>query len=96
MEGYIESTLKEGYVLSLICKKSYKSNIQYFELEKAIDVNPSQILPILIDNIQAEQLPNCLQNKEVKVVSYILSDEEKAKAIVEALIAFDLENQYTK
>lgn len=92
LEGYIESTLKDGYVLSLISKNSYKSNIQYFELEKAIEINPSQILPILIDDILAEQLPNCLQNKEVTDASHIITEEDKAKAIVEALIEFDLRN----
>ena len=90
------NSYKEGYVLSLISKKCYKGDIQYFELEKAIDINPSQVLPILIDDIQAEQLPNCLQNREVKDVSQILSDEEKVRAVVDALISFDLKNQYKK
>lgn len=96
VESYIKTILDDGYVVSLISRKSYRSEYQYFELEKANEINPSQILPILIDDIQAEQLPNCLQNKDVIDVSRILSEEDRAKAIVEALMAFDLKNQYTK
>jgi len=89
--GYIESTLKEGYVLSLISKKSQKNNLQYFEVEKALEINPSQILPIIVDQIGQEQLPLGIDNNTLNMHN-IKSLEDKAKSIVNALIDFDLRN----
>jgi len=50
------------------------------------------ILPVII-NQSCKNIPQVLQNINMINVSEIPSNEEKARAIVDALIALDLRNQ---
>ncbi len=87
------ATLENGYFLYLI-----GGSQSYFiqeELQCAYEFAPNMILPVIIDK-RCINVPQILQNTNVIDVSGMLSDEDKAKAIVEALMALDLRNQTIK
>ena len=88
----IEATLDKGYFIVLISKKSSEYSVK--EIEYALELDTSRTLPVIIDDIAEDQLPVILRDKQILNLSYITSLEQKAKAIVEKLISFDLENQY--
>ena len=86
----IEATLLNGYLLYLIGE-----SVSYFcqeELDLAYEIAPNMILPVII-NQSFKGIPQVLQNINMINVSEIPSNEEKARAIVDALIALDLRNQ---
>lgn len=92
VDAYIENTLKEGYVVSLLGMTSYKSNYQFHEIEQALSINPSRIMPIIVDEMDLSQLPDPLKRVNIQNISSIILLEDKAKAIVEELIKFDFRN----
>ena len=92
VDYYIENTLKEGYVVSLLSTTSYQSRYQFHELEKALAISPSRIMPIIVNEMNIEQLPDDIQKGSIQNVSSIISKQDKAKAIVDELIKFDLRN----
>ena len=84
------STLSNGYFLYLI-----GSSLSYFiqeELYSAFEYAPNMILPVIINSLGYDKKPIVLNDKNFVDVSKIASDEEKAKAIIDALIEFDLRN----
>ena len=83
----LESTLSNGYFLAFIDNPSWFTQE---ELELAYEIAPNMILPISING--SDNLPQFLRNRNIVNVCGLLSDEEKAKAIVDALIDFDLNN----
>lgn len=87
----LESTLSNGYFLYFLDNQSWFTQE---ELELAYEIAPNMVLLITMNG--SDDLPPFLQNRNIINVSGMPSIEEKAKAIVKALIAFDLENQYTK
>ena len=89
----IVSTLNEGYFVSLISTTSIKNDLQLFEIEQAFDIDSSRVFPVIINDVKLDVLPISLQKKNILNVSEIQSDEEKAKVIVDELIALDLRNQ---
>ena len=64
------------------------------EAEKALAISPSWIMPIIVNEMNLEQLPDDIQKGSIQNVSNIISqqDKDKAKAIVEELIKFYLRN----
>lgn len=92
VDYYIENTLKEGYVVSLLSATSYQSRYQFHELEKAMAISPSRIMPIIVNEMNLRQLPDDMQKVNIQNVSSIISQQDKAKAIVDELIKFDLRN----
>lgn len=86
----VVSTLENGYFLYLI-----GGSQSYFiqeEIECAFDFAPNMILPIVIKNPGMDKMPQFLIDKNYINVCNIVSDEEKANVIVDALIEFDLKN----
>ena len=84
------STLRNGYFLYLIGDSQ-----SYFiqeELQCAFEFAPNMILPVIIKGIGYNNIPQFLNDQNSIDVSKIPSDKEKAKAIVDALIEFDLRN----
>ena len=88
----IEATLDNGYLIGLISKNSSEYGNKL--IEYALGIDTSRTLPIVIDDIATDQLPVTLRDKQVLNLSDITSSEEKAKAIVERLIVFDINFQY--
>lgn len=84
----LESTLSNGYFLYFLDNQSWYNQ---GELELAYEIAPNMILPITIYG--GNKIPQFLRDRNILNVSGISSDEEKAKAIVERLISFDLENK---
>ena len=93
LKSEIVSTLNEGYFVSLISTTSIKNDLQLFEIEQAFDIDSSRVFPVIINDVKLDVLPISLQKKNILNVSEIQSDEEKAKVIVDELIALDLRNQ---
>lgn len=87
----ISSTLKNGYFLYLIGDS--ESYLVYEELQYAFEFAPNMVFPVLVNNQTTKSIPPSLLDRNIINVSGISSDEKKAKAIVERLISFDLENQ---
>lgn len=86
----VVSTLSDGYFLYLI-----GSSQSYFIQEEfyyAFEYAPKMILPVIINSLGYDKKPTVLNDKYFVDVSKTVSDEEKAKAIVNALINFDLRN----
>ena len=83
----LESTLSNGYFLFFLDNQSWYTQR---ELELAYDIAPNMILPITING--SDNMPLFLRDKNIVNVSGLSSDEEIAKAIVDALINFDLNN----
>lgn len=84
------STLSKGYFLYLIGNSQ-----SYFiqeEIYYAFEYASNMILPVIINSLGYDKKPTVLNDKNFVDVSKIASDEEKAKAIVDALIDFDLRN----
>lgn len=81
----IETTLSNGYFLYLIGKSV--SHFCQAELDIANEIAPNMVLPVVINEQGGK-------NKDWNYVnvSIIRTDEDKAKAIVDALIDFDLKN----
>lgn len=92
LRSEIISTLNKGYFVSLLSTTSIKNDLQLFEIEQAFDIESSRVFPVIINDVKLDVLPISLQKKNILNVSEIQSDEEKAKAIVDALINFDLRN----
>lgn len=92
LRGEIETTLQDGYFVCLISQKSIESDYQLYEIEQALEIDFTRVLPVIIDDIAAGRLPVFLQEKRFLNLSDIASSEDKAKAIVDALIDFDLNN----
>ena len=90
----IKATLYSGYYIGIISRDLSTKTMK--ETEYAYELDSSRVLPIIIDKMDMEQIPESLQKMIILNVSNIVSTEGKARAIVEALIAFDLKNQYTK
>ncbi len=88
----LESTLSNGYFLFFIENSNNSAWFVQEEVEIAYEIAPNMVLPITMNG--RNNLPNFLRDKNIIDVNGIFSDEDKAKAIVEALISFDLENQY--
>lgn len=84
----LESTLSNGYFLYFLDNQSWFTQE---ELEQAYEIDPDMILSITING--SNKFPQFLGDRNIVDVSGISSDEEKARAIVERLITFDLENQ---
>ena len=85
----LESTLSNGYFLFFLDNQSWYTQE---ELELAYEIAPNMVLPITMNG--SDNMPLFLRNRNIVNVSGISSDEMKAKAIVDRLISFDLENQY--
>jgi len=86
----VEATLRKGYFLYLI-----GDSPSYFiqeELQSAYECAPNMILPVIINKITLNNVPNILYERNFVNVSDLTQDEDKAKAIVDALIDFDLRN----
>lgn len=83
----LESTLSNGYFLFFLDNQSWYTQ---GELELAYEIAPNMILPITIND--SNNFPPFLRDKNIVNVSGMPSNEEKAKAIVDALIKFDLNN----
>lgn len=83
----LKSTLSNGYFLFFLDNQSWYTQR---ELELAYDIAPNMILPITING--SYKFPQFLRDINIVNVSRISSDDEKAKAIVNALINFDLNN----
>lgn len=106
MKHNIQETLNNGYVIGLIGKNYSKYSIK--EIEYAFQISPSQVLPVIISEQKGDILPDSLQNANILMshfchisspiinLSQITSPVEKAKVIVDELIAFDLRNQTIK
>lgn len=86
----IKSTLEKGFFIALI-GEDY-SAYSFKEIEYAFQISPSQVLPVIIANQKGRILPDLLQKVNILNVSHITSPVEKAKAIVDELIALDLRN----
>lgn len=86
----IASTLQNGYFLYLIGES--ESYFIYEELQFAFEFAPNMILPVIINGIGCNNIPQFLNDQNSVDVSKMTSDKEKAKAIVDALINFDLKN----
>lgn len=84
------STLSNGYFLYLI--GSSQSFFIQEEIYYAFEYASNMILPVIINSLGYDKKPTVLNDKNFVDVSKIVSDEEKAKAIVDALIEFDLRN----
>jgi len=84
----LDSTLSNGYFLYFLDNQSWFTQ---GELELAYEIAPNMVLPITIKGY--DSLPLFLRDGKIVNVSGISSDEEKAKAIVDALISFDLGNK---
>ena len=82
--------LQNGYFLLLIGGGA-SSSVQ-MELKYAYEIDPKMVLPVLIDNSSKEFMLEMLRGKYILDVSNITSDEEKVKAITDAIIDFDLRN----
>lgn len=78
--------------INIISKNTSEYSVK--EIEYALELDTSRTLPVIIDDIAEDQLPVIFRDKQILNLSYITSQEQKAKAIVEKLISFDLENQY--
>lgn len=87
----LDSTLSNGYFLYFLDNQSWFTQ---GELELAYEIAPNMVLPITLNG--SNNLPTFLLDRSIVDVSIISSDEDKAKAIVEALIIFDLKNQNNK
>lgn len=94
IESYVQTTLKDGYVLCLLSNDSGKfTNYQYVEIENALKINPRGILPILVDDkLNLDRIPELMKRLNMQKLSDEESDKEKAKVIVNTLIDFDLKN----
>ena len=90
----IEASLSNGYVIGLIGDDYSAYSVK--EIEYAFQISPSQVLPVIIANQNGGILPDLLQKANILDVSHIISPVEKAKAIVDELIALDLRNQTIK
>lgn len=90
----IKATLDNGYVIGVIDDDYSAYSIK--EIDYAFKISPSQVLPIIISEQNCEMLPNSLQKANILNLSHISSSVEKAKAIVDELIALDLRNQTKK
>ena len=87
----IKATLDNGYVIGVIDDDYSAYCVK--EIDYALKISPSQVLPVIISEQKCEMLPNSLQKANILNLSQISSPVEKAKAIVDELIAFDLRNQ---
>lgn len=85
----IKLTLDEGYVIGLV--SSNAGRYLWDEIEYAYQTNPFYTLPVVVDNIPLEKLSKDLFHLNFLDVGHIRSAKNKASAIVEALVAFDLE-----
>lgn len=82
---------KNGYLLFLI--GDFESYFMYESLQYSIRFAPNNmILPVIINGIGYNNISQFLDGQNFVDVSKIPSDKEKAKAIVDALIDFDLRN----
>ena len=103
MKHNIRETLNNGYVIWLIGKNYSKYSIK--EIEYAFQISPSQVLPVIISEQKGDILLDSIQNANILMshfshiglpilnLSQITSPVEKAKVIVDELIALDLKNQ---
>ena len=86
----VETTIENGYFLYLIGDTS-----SYFlqeELYSAYEFAPNMILPIVINSNVQNDVLGILHDRNFINLGEIPSDNDKAKAIVDALIDFDLNN----
>ena len=90
IKNSIKATLSNGYVIGLIGEDNSAHSVK--EIEYAFQISPSQMLPVIISEQKGCLLPDSLQNANILNLSHISSPVEKAKAIVDALIEFDLKN----
>lgn len=90
----LEASLDNGYVIGLIGEDYSAYSIK--EIEYAFQISPSRVLPIIIANQNGGILLDLLQKANILDVSHITFPVEKAKAIVDELIALDLRNQTKK
>lgn len=90
VRGTITNTLDNGYLLCLISKESAKSRFQRNEIQEGLKYNPDRILPVLIDDIELENIPIDLQKHNIINVGKIVSNQEKVESIVDSLIRHDL------
>lgn len=88
----IKATLYNGYYIGIISSDSSTTTMK--DTKYAYELAPSRVLPVIIEEIEIDRIPESLRKENILNVSNNVSIEEKAKAIVEALISFDLENQY--
>lgn len=94
MKHNILETLEKGYFIGLIGGDYSSYSIK--EMEFAFQFSPSQVLLVIISEHNRGVLPNSLQKANILNLSHISSPVEKAKAIVDELIALDLRNQTKK
>ena len=90
----IKSTLEKGYFVGLIGGENSSYSVK--EMEYAFQFSPSQVLLVIISEQNGGLLPESLQKANILNLSHISSPVEKAKAIVDELIALDLRNQNIK
>ena len=90
----IYSALDNGYFLYIISSNTISSNWSRREAHMAMSINMERMFPVIIDDLPNSDLPgsimafrNCLN------VSHWKTLEEKAQAIVDGLIAYDLKKQ---
>ena len=87
----IKATLDNGYVIGVIGE--YNTEYSIKEIEYALQICPTQVLPVIISEQKGYILPESLQNANTLNLGHISSALEKAKAIVDELISFDLRKQ---
>jgi len=90
----IKATLDNGYVIGVIDDDYSAYSVK--EMDYALKISPSQVLPVIISEQNSEMLPNSLKKANILNLSHICSPMEKAKVIVDELIALDLRNQNIK
>lgn len=93
IKNTIKATLDAGYVIGLI---SNNTGFNISEMEYAYKIEPLRVLPVIIDDLKKERLPENIRDKNVLDVAHISSTTDKVKSIVEKLISLDIENQQQK
>lgn len=91
IHSIIIDTLSKGYLLCLINNETVHSRYQLSEIRVGLKHNPSQLFPVITDNVDIKLLPNELSHLQILNVSGLNTCDEKAKAIIEALISHDLD-----
>ena len=90
----IESTLDNGYLLSLISRNMIRSEFAIEELRIAMKINMLRVFPVIIDDVSWESIPGFLiRSIQCMKLGNLKTSEKKAQAIVKEFVRFDLGRQ---
>lgn len=90
IKNSIKATLDDGYFIGII-GEDYSANSDK-EIDYALQISPSQVLPVIMSEQNSRMLLDCIQESSILNLSQTTSPVEKVKVIADKLIALDQRN----